>query len=142
MMNRKLVRPKLAEMKEKFAPARVPQGEAPAAESTPATQDAGHAHGGGHAQGQAHGGAAHRRRQVPPENTSAEAFYYVKQMNNHTPMVVVLDNGDQLRGHIEWYDRNCLKVNREGAPNLLVYKHAIKYMYKQEEEIQGAPAPD
>ena len=81
-----------------------------------------------------------RRRQVPPENTSAEAFYYVKQMTNHTPMVVVLDNGEQLRGHIEWYDRNCIKVNREGTPNLLVYKHAIKYMYKQEEEtpVDGA----
>ena len=80
-----------------------------------------------------------RRRQVPPENTSAEAFYYVKQMTNHTPMVVVLDNGDQLRGHIEWYDRNCIKVNREGTPNLLVYKHAIKFMYKQEEEAGNAP---
>ena len=95
------------------------------------------------------GGGAHahrdqgRRRQVPPENTSAEAFYYVKQMNARTPMVVVLDNGDELRGHIEWYDRNCLKVNRDGAPNLLVYKHAIKYMFKQEEEGQGTgAAPD
>ena len=80
-----------------------------------------------------------RRRQVPPENTSAEAFYYVKQMTNHTPMVVVLDNGAELRGHIEWYDRNCIKVNREGTPNLLVYKHAIKYMFKQEEESGNAP---
>jgi sRNA-binding regulator protein Hfq len=25
-------------------------------------------------------------------------------------------------------------VNREGNANLLVYKHAIKYMFKQEEE--------
>ena len=40
----------------------------------------------------------------------------------------------ELRGHIEWYDRNCIKVNREGTPNLLVYKHAIRYMFKQEEE--------
>jgi RNA chaperone Hfq len=63
-------------------------------------------------------------------------------MNNRTPMVVVLDNGDQLRGHIEWYDRNCLKVNREGAPNLLVYKHAIRYMYKQEEEGGAPETPD
>jgi RNA chaperone Hfq len=126
MMNRKLARPNLAEMKEKFAPARGPQGEPPAPEGASA------AAGGGHASG-----SQHRRRQVPPENTSAEAFYYVKQMNNRTPMVVVLDNGDQLRGHIEWYDRNCLKVNREGEPNLLVYKHSIRYMYKQEEEGGG-----
>ena len=44
------------------------------------------------------------------------------------------NNGAELRGHIEWYDRGCIKVNREGNANLLVYKHAIKYMYKQEEE--------
>jgi len=59
-------------------------------------------------------------------------------------MVVVLDDGEQLRGHIEWYDRNCIKVNREGEPNLLVFKHAIKYLYKQEEEGRGAaddPSP-
>jgi RNA chaperone Hfq len=117
MINRKLVRPNLAEMKERFSTNRPPQAGAEAA--TPE---------------QAGARDQHRRRQVPPENTSAEAFYYVKQMTNHTPMVVVLDNGAELRGHIEWYDRNCLKVNRVGDPNLLVYKHAIKYMFKQEEE--------
>jgi host factor-I protein len=31
---------------------------------------------------------------------------------------------------IEWYDKDCLKVNREGAPNLLVFKSNIKYMHK------------
>ncbi|MBZ5640867.1 MAG: RNA chaperone Hfq [Acidobacteriia bacterium] len=83
------------------------------------------------------GAAVPRRRPVPPEQTSAEAFYYLKQMNNRTPMVVVLDNGEQLRGRIEWYDRSCIKVNRDGSPNLLVFKHAIKYLYKQEEERSG-----
>jgi RNA chaperone Hfq len=139
MMNRKLVRPNLAEMKEKFAPAKAPQGEPPISEGSTASQAASHSHGPASGAGHSQHGAQHRRRQVPPENTSAEAFYYVKQMNNRTPMVVVLDNGDQLRGHIEWYDRNCLKVNREGAPNLLVYKHSIRYMYKQEEENGTAP---
>ena len=75
-----------------------------------------------------------RRKQVPPEQTNAEAFYYLKQMNSKTPMVVVLKDGEELRGVIEWYDRNCIKVNRVGAPNLMVMKDVIKYMYKQEEE--------
>lgn len=77
------------------------------------------------------------RRPAPPEQTNAEAFYYVKQMNARTPMVVVLQDGERLRGVIEWYDRDCLKVNREGAPNLLVLKHAIKYLFKAEEEGNG-----
>jgi len=75
-----------------------------------------------------------RRKQVPPDQTNAEAFYYLKQMNARTPMVVVLKDGEELRGVIEWYDRNCIKVNRAGAPNLMVMKDCIKYMYKAEEQ--------
>ena len=71
---------------------------------------------------------------APPEATAAEAFYYTKQMNAKTPMVIVMTDGEQIRGCIEWYDRNCLKVNREGAPSLLIQKHCIKYLYKQEDE--------
>lgn len=77
-----------------------------------------------------------RRKQVPPEQTNAEAFYYLKQMNSRTPMVVVLRDGEELHGVIEWYDRTCIKVNRLGAPNLMVMKDCIKYMYK-EEELKG-----
>jgi host factor-I protein len=70
---------------------------------------------------------------APPEATNAENFYYLKQMNSKTPMVVVLTDGEEVRGWIEWYDKSCLKVNREGAPNLLIQKHCIKYLFKQDE---------
>ena len=76
-----------------------------------------------------------RRKQVPPESTNAEAFYYLKQMNAKTPMVVVLNDGEELHGVIEWYDKNAIKLNRTGAPNLLVMKPAVKYMYKAEERM-------
>jgi len=76
------------------------------------------------------------RKMVPPEQTNAEAFYYLKQMQARTPVVVRLLDGEEIRGWIEWYDKDVLKVNREGAPNLLIPKHAIKYLYKQEEERQ------
>jgi host factor-I protein len=66
----------------------------------------------------------------PPEQTNAENFYYLKQMQAKTPMTIVLKDGETLKGIIEWYDKTCLKVNREGEPNLLVYKSNIKYMYK------------
>jgi host factor-I protein len=70
------------------------------------------------------------KKSAPPDQTNAEQFYYSKQMQGKTPMVVLLTDGEQLEGIIEWYDRDCLKLNREGAPNLLLYKHSIKYMYK------------
>ena len=71
-----------------------------------------------------------QKKTVPPENTNAENFYYVKQMQSKTPMVIVLSDGETIQGVIEWYDKCCLKINRDERPNLLVYKPSIKYMYK------------
>jgi sRNA-binding regulator protein Hfq len=73
------------------------------------------------------------RKRVPPEQTHAESFYYKKQMDNRTQMVVVLQDGEVLRGTIEWYDRSCIKLHRTEGPNLLVLKHNVKYMYKADE---------
>ncbi|MGH9379471.1 MAG: Hfq-like protein [Thermoanaerobaculia bacterium] len=74
-----------------------------------------------------------RRKQAPPEHTHAEEFYYLKQMNAKTPMVVVLIDGEELRGWIEWYDKRAIKLNRHREPNLLLLKDKIKYMFKEEE---------
>jgi host factor-I protein len=74
------------------------------------------------------------RKAVPPEQTNAEAFYYLKQMQTKTPIVVRLLDGEELRGWIEWYDKDVIKLNRDDAPNLVVPKHAIKYLFKEEEE--------
>jgi host factor-I protein len=73
----------------------------------------------------------HQQKKVaPPDQTNAENFYYMKQMQAKTRMVFVLKDGETLEGVIEWYDKTCLKINREGAPNLLIFKPNIKYMYK------------
>ncbi len=88
--------------------------------------------------------ARSQRKRVPPEQTSAEEYYYLKQMANKTPMVVLLTDGEAIHGVIEWYDKHCIKVNREGAPNLLLPKHSIKYMHKEHEsdEDQVSFLPD
>jgi host factor-I protein len=78
-------------------------------------------------------GAGRSTRPAPPEATNAENFYYIKQMSSKTPMVILLTDGEEVHGCIEWYDRSCLKVNREGAPNLLIQKHCIKYVFKEDE---------
>lgn len=77
------------------------------------------------------GGRMQRKKPAPPEQTNAENFYYIKQMQARTPMVVVLDTGETIRGVIEWYDKNCIKVHRANEPNLLIMKTAVRYMYKQ-----------
>ena len=74
-----------------------------------------------------------RRKSSPPEQTNAEEFYYLKQMAAKTPMVVILTDGEELRGWIEWYDKGALKLNRNQGPNLLIQKQYIRYMFKEEE---------
>jgi sRNA-binding regulator protein Hfq len=111
-----LIRTTLAEVKER---------EQQAARQAPAPQPAAHPAGGA--------AAAQQRKRVPPEQTNAESFYYKKQMDARTPMVLVLQDGEELRGTIEWYDKNSLKLHRQSGPNLLVLKHNIKYLYKDQE---------
>ena len=74
-----------------------------------------------------------RKKSPPPAETNAEVFYYKKQIDSHTTMVIVLTDGEQIKGTIEWYDLDALKVNRKDAPNVLLMKQHIKYMYKAEE---------
>ena len=99
MVNRKLIRPTLSEIKDQM----------PRYSAAP-------------------------RKRVPPEVTNAENYYYIKQMAAKTPMVVKLIDDEEIRGVIEWYDRSCIKVHRQDGPNLLILKHFIKYMYKQNED--------
>jgi host factor-I protein len=82
-------------------------------------------------------GAANSKKTPPPEQTHAENFYYQKQMQTKTPMVIVLQDGEQIHGVIEWYDKHCIKVTRDSSANLLIYKPSIKYMYKEGEEVGG-----
>ena len=111
MVNRKLIRPTLAEVRER------------------SDRDSQHRRNANDP----------NRKREPPEQTHAESFYYKKQMDNRTQMVIVLQDGEELRGSIEWYDRGCIKLHRTEGPNLLVLKHNIKYMYKTEDaEGNGA----
>jgi host factor-I protein len=112
-MNRKLIRPHLSEIKERMG------------QEKERDRDAAH------------------KRAHPPTDTFAENYYYLKQMNKKTPMAVVFSDGEVVEGYIEWYDRNCIKLNREGAPNLLVYKSNIRCVYKVGEDAESEkPAPD
>jgi sRNA-binding regulator protein Hfq len=77
------------------------------------------------------------KKAAPAEQTHAENFYYQKQMQSKTPMVVVTREGEELHGIIEWYDKSCIKLNRAaGQSNLMIYKSAIRYMYKEGESIK------
>ncbi len=80
-----------------------------------------------------------KKKPPPAYKTHAENYYYIKQMNNRTPMIVELGNGEVLKGRIEWYDEKCLKFRLEDNANFIVFKHFIKYMYKNPEAGDDTP---
>jgi host factor-I protein len=79
-------------------------------------------------------GPAPSKKPAPPEITHAENFYWIKQMQSRTPMAIVLEGGETLHGIVEWYDRDCIKLTRQGSPNLMIFKRSIKYVHKDGEE--------
>ena len=134
-MNRKLIRTTLAEVKGKAR--EVPQ---PRERSNGSSRAANDGVAPVRAAQPQHTPVQVKKRVPPPSETNAEIFYYKKQIDAHTPMVIVLLDGEEIEGTIEWYDRGALKVNRKGAPNLLVLKRNIKYIYKADERVETASA--
>jgi host factor-I protein len=131
--NRKLIRPTLprSENYNNHSSAPMPAQER---RERPERHERGERMDRGERGDRAMGGGGAGKKPTPPEQTNAENFYYQKQMQSRTPMVIVLRDGEEVRGIIEWYDRNCIKVNREnGDANLMIYKPAIKYMFKEGE---------
>jgi sRNA-binding regulator protein Hfq len=72
-----------------------------------------------------------RHNEAPRQSTNAESYYYLKQMHSRTPMVVKLVSGEEICGVFEWYDENCIKVVQCDGIGIVVLKHEIKYIYKQ-----------
>jgi sRNA-binding regulator protein Hfq len=109
-MNRKLIRPNLSEYKEK--PSRDRDRDRDRDSS--------------------------KKKAQPSYETHAENYYYLKQMNKKVQMTVIFNDGEVIQGYIEWYDRDCIKLTRDGAQNLLIYKSSIKYLFKHEPDQPGS----
>ena len=131
-MNRKLIRTTLAEVKGKAREVPPPRersnGSRGSSEERPQRTQ----------QQQPASSVQVKKRVPPPNETNAEIFYYKKQIDAHNVMVIVLLDGEEIEGTIEWYDRGALKVNRKSAPNLLLLKRNIKYMFKADERAETA----
>ena len=85
------------------------------------------------------GVSTQKRKPAPPYKTHAENYYYIKQMNNRTPLVLELLNGEKIQGLIEWYDKSCLKIRKKDGFKIILFKHSIKCLYK---DIESMPVKD
>jgi host factor-I protein len=72
--------------------------------------------------------AGKRGRTPPPEDTFEEAAYLKSLGEKQRAVTVKLMDGETVRGWIEYYDKNMVRLTREGAPNLFIFKHEIMYI--------------
>ena len=78
----------------------------------------------GHQGGTSGGGKSARA----PEQTYEEAKYLKRLIESATPVRVKMAGGEEVVGTIEYYDQSFIRLTREGAPNLFIYKHDILYI--------------
>jgi host factor-I protein len=68
----------------------------------------------------------------PPEETFEEVAYLRSLGEKQRPVSVKLRDGEVVRGWIEYYDKNMIRLTRESAPNLFIFKHEILYIVEDQ----------
>lgn len=66
-----------------------------------------------------------KTKSPPPNETGQEASYLKMLSEKQTPVAIKLTGGEIVRGWIEYFDQNMVRLTREGAANLFIYKHDI-----------------
>jgi len=66
-----------------------------------------------------------------PEQTFEEVKYLRHLIDNQIPVCIRLSSNEEVNGIIEFYDANFIRLTRQGAPNLFLFKHDIKYLYEE-----------
>jgi len=79
----------------------------------------------------ASGDSNFRKASYPAEDTRQEAAYLKALTEKQRPVRIKLLNGEIVRGWIEYYDRRMVRLTRDGAPNLFIYKHDIAYIAEE-----------
>jgi len=65
-----------------------------------------------------------------PDQTFEEVKYLRRLIDEKVPVRVRLSDNQEVEGLVEFYDTTFIRITREGAPNLFLFKHDIKYLYE------------
>src|ERR1700679_4279548 len=89
------------------------------------------------------GDANSRKGRTPPPAATHQESAYLKMLGEKQRAVrIKLMDGESVRGWIEYYDRRMVRLTREGAPNLFIFKHEIAYIAEdtiRKTRSEGAP---
>lgn len=68
------------------------------------------------------------KKQKPRDQTLEEPNYLRRLIDDRTRVRVRLRTNEEYEGVIEYYDTTFLRLTRDGAPNLFLFKQDIKYV--------------
>ena len=84
----------------------------------------------------------HKAKTPPPEETMQEAAYLKMLGEKQKTVSIKLRDGEVVRGWVEYYDRYMVRLTRENAPNLFIFKSEIVYISEGgKEATRRAPRP-
>jgi len=72
--------------------------------------------------------SARKGKTPPPEETHEEAAYLKFLGEKQKAVSIKLVGGEVVRGWVEYYDRDMIRLTRDGVPNLFIFKHDILYI--------------
>src|SRR5260370_33994581 len=72
--------------------------------------------------------ANRKSKAAPPDSTNQEVAYLKSLTEKQQPVAIKLVDGETVRGWIEYYDRNMLRLTRDGEPNLFIFKPQVAYI--------------
>jgi len=81
-------------------------------------------------------------KKLPPpslDTTGMEGLYLKELIEYETPVVVVLNTGEKIRGFVRYYDRDVFSLGpADGGPKMFLRKESIRYLY-EEPEVEAEP---
>jgi host factor-I protein len=70
-----------------------------------------------------------RKGKAPPAaETSQEAIYLKSLGEKQSRVRIKLADGEMVRGWLEYYDKDMVRLTRDDQPNLFIFKHDILYI--------------
>ena len=76
-----------------------------------------------------HGNPNFAKKRTPPPDETFEEAAYLKALGEKRRIVnLKLADGEVVRGWIEYYDKNMVRITRDEGPNLFIFKHEIVYI--------------
>jgi len=69
---------------------------------------------------------------MQPDHTGSESSYLKSLVDSRAKVTVVLTNGEQLRGHIRYYDRHCFSIGLSAqGPRIFLRKDSVSYICEE-----------